>query len=720
MRALALVLLAAACGGDNAAPEPRLPGDVGPRAPGEPPEPGDPAAPEPPPKPALAAAPRIDLLANRARWHLHDRGLVIPVASEGLRKYALEYKSPWGDVREADGQRGRAMKAGKATLTFPSDADGAAQVIVRVRGSGKLTVNAGKKKLGAQALDGTWQELAFDAEALARGETAVTIAAGKGTLIHSVEIVPAGGASACARTSFPPLSPAIDGALGGVPRMSLLVEIPAQAYLVMTPSGAGAAKLTVTSVDGVSRVLLDGPAPAGEQLWALDDFAGALVRLDVESPSCGVTWSAPTIAVAERPAPAARTPAKHVVLLVIDTLRADRLVSIRETRVETPRITAAAARGWVFRENQSMAPSSPPSHATIHTGQIPRVHGATGDDEKVHEDAPVLARLLGDAGFFTGFVGNNDFAMGKLEAVAAWDEARTPYYQHGKDCAPLVAEALEVIARGHAAGERIFLTALPIEPHLPYRYFEGVTEKYYPGPFDKPLGKRVTSGGLGAVKKRGAKEPRLWEHLRGMYDGEVEHVDGCFGALEDGLATAGLADDTAIVITSDHGEGMGERGSATGHAYGLHGELIHVPLIVLGGGVPSGESEIVTSNADIAPTILDLLGLPPDPRMQGQSVLPIALAGGAWPARVIASEYGRAFSIRGGRWRLVTEYDGTATLHDVVADPAEAVEVSATTPMARAYLREAAGLYLAHRVAWRTATWGTLNDIAATSPLAAE
>jgi arylsulfatase A-like enzyme len=213
------------------------------------------------------------------------------------------------------------------------------------------------------------------------------------------------------------------------------------------------------------------------------------------------------------------------------------------------------------------------------------------------------------------------------------------------------------------------------------------------------------------MKKQPASSPR-WDHLRGLYDGEVEYFDSCYAALEDGLAALGATDDTAIVLTSDHGEGMGERGGNTGHAYGLHGELIDVPLIVIGGGVPAGAVDVVTSNADIAPTVLALLGLPADQRMQGANLLEPRLH------RVIASEYGRSYALRGGRWRMVVDYDGTATLHDVVADPEEATDVSKAQPMARRWLRDAAGLYLAHRVDWRAATWGSLGDLAATSPLA--
>ena len=658
------------------------------RAPGTPPvvtaeaAPVDATAPvDAAPAIALADAPRIDLIANRARWHEHDGGLVVPIATEGLRKYAIEYRSPWGAVEDG----GRVLRGRRATLTIPWEPAGDARVVVEARGTGTLAVRAGKARLGKARLGGAWEEVGFDVAAgtIAPGEVALTLEAPRGTRFRRVRI--ADGSTRCAR--------------------SVLVEVPPDAYLVTRARGDG--RVVVTAADGTRA----------EDPSSLAAFAGQLVRVDLEG--CDVTWEEAAIAVAARPAPAPFTPARNVVLLVVDTLRADRIAALRDTRVETPRLTGAVReRGVGFRHHQAMAPSSPPSHATIHTGQIPRVHGATGDTGDVVAGAPVLAAILGDAGFRTIYVGNNDFAMGRLRKVAGWDVSRTMVYEgKGIDCAPMVEATLDEIREARAAGERYFVTMLPIEPHVPYRYHEGITEKYYPGPFGKPFGKRATSAHLGRLKKM-KTTAQTWAHLRGLYDGEVERFDACYGALEDGLAALGADEDTAIVLTSDHGEGLGERGGRVGHAYGLHGELIDVPLLVIGAGLPARVHDVVTSNADVAPTILSLLGLPPDPRMQGLDLVPTARDAGPAPGRIVASEYGRSYALRGNRWRLVVGYDGKATLHDVVADPEEARDVSAEAPMARRWLLDAAGLYLAHRVAWRAATWGSLGDLAPTSPLA--
>src|SRR5262249_14990783 len=93
----------------------------------------------PPPPVALAAAPRIDLDANGPRWHLTDRGLVLPLAGEGLRKYDLAYRSPWGAATTVDGRPARSA-GGKAALAFPwLDGDGAAELVLRGHGPGKVS-----------------------------------------------------------------------------------------------------------------------------------------------------------------------------------------------------------------------------------------------------------------------------------------------------------------------------------------------------------------------------------------------------------------------------------------------------------------------------------------------------------------------------------------------------------------------------------------------------
>lgn len=701
----ALVLTASACGRAGTTPPPAVDGTApsptaAATATATAPTPGGGGAAAPSAPAVLAAAPRLDLDANRPRWHVYDRGLVIDLGGEALRKYDLAYRSPWS---EPSGGARRAK--GKATLTVPwlaEDGDGPATLTVRGRDLGKLSARLDGARLAAPVVDGDAATFAIAAGALTAGEHALTLE-GKGALA-SIELAPDAAGAACASGSWR--------------RVSLYAELPAGAHLAARPTGADRVRVRVTDEAGAATVAYEGPAAELTAPIALAAARDHVVRIDLEGVGGCARWDGAALGVLDRasPRPPAPTagPVDNLILLVVDTLRSDRLAAYGPTRVETPRITAAAARGAVFLRNQSMAPSSPPSHATIQTGQIPRVHGITGDDGELGPDTPMLSVLASRAGLYTAYVGNNDFAMSRFRSIGRWDSFETPFYATGKDCGPIIERALAHAAQAKAAGRRFFLSLLPIEPHVAYRFHDGITDRYYPGAWGPTFKKKVTGAQLGRLAKL-KLGPKDWDQLRALYDGEVTWMDRCYGALEDGLQAAGLLDRTAIVITSDHGEGQGERGGKGGHAYSLNRELVAVPLIIAG-GVPPARVEVPTSNLDIAPTVLALLGLPADPRMQGRDLVPLAHAPAAIPS-VVASEYGKSYALRSGRWQLVVGYGGDQHLYDTDADPDEDHDRVGASPIALRYLRDAAGLFLAHRTRWHAATWGGLTDLAPGNPL---
>jgi arylsulfatase A-like enzyme len=667
-----------------------------------------------PTTPALAPAPRTDLAANRVRWHIYDRGLVIPVGGAGLAKYVLAYRSPWSPIRELQGRAGRRLR-GDGELIVPWDG-GAMTVWVRAHGRGKVRVRIDGKSIGAAELGGDWREVAIAGPVVAAGEHTLRVDVPADAIVHDLELA-APDAAPCG-DAWPSLTAAPDGALGGAHRLALLTEVPDEGWLVARPSGGATGTISAVDETGARTALWQGPMTGAEVAIDLRALAGHVIRLELASDACTASWPGAALAVAARPAVSLPPPFANAILIVVDTLRADRVRAVGPAQVDTPRMTAAAAaHGVAFAAHQAMAPSSPPSHATIHTSMIPRVHGIAGDTGTLAPDAPILSAVVTAAGLEASYVGDNEFAMEHFRKGGRWRAYHVPTQEgQGLDCAPLVARVLQMVDASVARGKRFFVSALPIEPHEPYRYHAGVTEKYYQGPFDKPIGKELAA--LDQVP-HWHLSARQWQQLRGLYDGEVEHWDQCYGVLEDGLAARGLADSTAIVITSDHGEGLGEHGGRVGHAYSLHQELIAVPLIILGKGVPAMTIAVPTSAIDVAPTVLALLGVAADPRMQGRSFLPLVALGAAAPP-VVASEYGKSYALRTRRWHYVVDYDGREALYDVTVDPREDHDQVRAQPLVLRYLRDAAGLYLAHRTAWRAATWGALDDIAPTAPLAAD
>ena len=703
----AVVACGASCGGSATTAPERVPpargsADVGRDAEGAPPGPAGPTD-TPTATPALAVRPRVDLDANRPRWHVVDRGLVLTIGGPGLAKYELVARSAWSESVVVDGHAVRTL-AGKATLTFPWIGGRGEATRATVSGFGPATLKFALdgKALGTVKLPAGWGAATIEVPTgrVTVGEHELTMSGARAKLA-AVELHAADAPAACD---------------AGWRRVSLYGELPAGARLVARPRSAGPVRVRVTTEAAPGGVVVyDGPPddlPAQLPLGPDAEGSERLARLDLEGDAC-TTWDGAQLAVLAGPAVPPPPTVTNVVLVVVDTLRSDRLTAYGATRVLTPRITALAARGAVFLHNQSMAPSSPPSHATIHTGQVPRVHGVVGDTGGPGPDTPVLSAILGAAGVFTGFVGNNDFAMERLARAARWKVAETPFYRHGKDCGPIVTRALALVAQAKARGERFFLSLLPIDPHVAYRFHDGVTDQYHAGPWRPPLGKQTSSKQLGRMKALPADHPD-WTQVRALYDGEVTHVDACIGALADGLRAAGVLDQTAIIITSDHGEGMGERAGAAGHAYSLHRELVDVPLIIAG-GVGIARVTAPASNADIAPTVLALLGQPADPRMQGRSLIPDTL-GPAWP-RITASEYGKSYALRTSGHHLVVDYDGTSALYDVRVDPDETMPLGDDAALARRTLRDAAGMFLAYRKRWRAPSWGDLGNLAPGNPL---
>ncbi|RMH43217.1 MAG: hypothetical protein D6689_05585 [Deltaproteobacteria bacterium] len=698
---------------------------------------GQPAAPQSRAdrRPDLADDPAIDLVDNRFLWHLYRGGaLVIPAASEGFRKYDADYASAWGDVVDLDGHAGRALTQRRAQLTFPH-AGGAARLRIRLHGVAagqRLTVTLNGTRLPSRSPAAAWHTETWDVPAgvLERGENALRIElARKGragataayALVHSIDVAPPGAPDA----DWPPVSPARRAAVAGDTRrslsgfdaMALYVEIPDRAWLTFATGAGDSAPFAIraTTADGDRVDLWRADAPAG---WAahavsLAPVAGQLVRLELSAPA-EAAWGEPRIQLEAAPVRPRPPAVRNAILVVVDALRADRLALYGTTRVDTPRITAEGrARGVTFLYNQAASPSSPPSHGSIQTGMIPRVHGVVGDRAQLKPGTPMISTALGAAGVATGYFGNNAFGMARLEKPGRWTEFHQPT-REGKsnDCVPLIDMILAFAKRRAAAGERFFVSSLPYETHVPYRYHPGITDRYFPGPWPPPIGKQVTGELLGRITSGALRmTDTMWDQLKALYDGEVTYMDGCFGQLVDGLASAGLADDTAILLTSDHGDGMYEHGHM-GHAFGHYAELANVPLVVFAPGLTDEGIAVrtVTSHIDIAPTVLDLMGVPIPEEVQGESLLPIALRRGPWTPRVMPLEYGRSYALRAARWKYIVDYQGRESVFDLKRDPTEQRDLAGDSPVALRYFRDLAGFFRAHRTRWRMREHGALNN----------
>jgi choline-sulfatase len=303
----------------------------------------------------------------------------------------------------------------------------------------------------------------------------------------------------------------------------------------------------------------------------------------------------------------------NILLITIDTLRADYLSCYGTTKLSTPNLDQLAARGVRFDQAFAQAPLTPPSHASILTGTYPPVHQVRDiDGFALNRKVPTLATLTHEAGLDTAAIVAAAVLNHRYGLNAGFDTYNDDLgLEKGAGRLPgVVAEipaemvtqrALRWLeSRDHpgAQGEQrknFFLWVHYFDPHYPH---------------DSP-------------------EPFRSRYVTNPYAGEVAYVDEQIGYLMKGLIEKKLRDQTLVVLLSDHGESLGEHGEYT-HGVFLYDSTMHIPLILAGPGIPAGKviSQQVRS-IDVMPTIVDFLGLSQGRSVQGISLLPAILDGKA-------------------------------------------------------------------------------------------
>jgi arylsulfatase A-like enzyme/Flp pilus assembly protein TadD len=352
-----------------------------------------------------------------------------------------------------------------------------------------------------------------------------------------------------------------------------------------------------------------------------------------------------------------------ILLVTIDTLRADR-VGYAGHDVETPNLDALARSGATFSQAVSAAPLTLPSHATILTGLYPPRHGVRNNGTfTLPREVETVPERLKAAGFATGaFVGAFvlDSRFGLEQGFDRYDDdlpeenpLSNAYYAE-RSAEEVVSRAIEWMEG--RKDEKLFVWVHLFDCHAPY---------VPPEPFDRRYPSRP-------------------------YDGEIAHVDRALGPLLERF------EDGVTIVTSDHGESLGEHGEST-HALFVYDATMRVPLLLRAPGVKAGSSvEAQVRTADIAPTILELAGLEAAAGLDGTSL--VAFLRGEETASRAA--YGESFtpffnfnwaklrSIRDGRYKLIDA--PRRELYDLEADPAEATNLwgGDPHPSARGLLQE--------------------------------
>jgi len=289
----------------------------------------------------------------------------------------------------------------------------------------------------------------------------------------------------------------------------------------------------------------------------------------------------------------------NVLLITLDTTRADHLSCYHPGKAKTPHLDALAARGVRFAHATAQVPLTLPSHACIMTGAYPPVHGLRDMGGFVlNPSHPTIASLAHAAGSATAaFVGSRAVArlFGLSQGFDTYDDDMGPQTEEGK-LPGVFAERRATVVTDRALdwlkqnGQRkFFLWAHYYDPHAPY---------------DPP-------------------EPYKRQYAKSPYDGEIAYMDEQVGRLLDGLDQMGLASRTLIIAMADHGESLGEHGEAA-HGIFLYDATLHIPLMIAGPDVPQGKViEDQVRSIDIHPTVMEFLHLAPSPEAQGVSLWPL-------------------------------------------------------------------------------------------------
>jgi len=303
---------------------------------------------------------------------------------------------------------------------------------------------------------------------------------------------------------------------------------------------------------------------------------------------------------------------RHLVLVTVDTLRADRLGAYGYPAARTPHIDLLAQEALRFDRAYAHSSSTLPSIASLLTGKLPGEHGVYSNLGELPEQLPTLATRLQEEGFATGaFVGN--FVLRPSRRLDRGFDDYTEEYSsreavraQPENEADVLTDAAISWLEERDPDERLFLWVHYQEPHGPYT----------PATFDPPaetqglvLGANEDNSGRGGIPKyQWLGHGRLAEY-QARYDAEIAEVDRQLGRLLEALEARGILDDGVLVFAADHGEAFGEEDLYCAHGEGLGEALLRVPLLLRVAGAAAGERDDVVRLIDVAPTALDLLGV---------------------------------------------------------------------------------------------------------------
>lgn len=320
-----------------------------------------------------------------------------------------------------------------------------------------------------------------------------------------------------------------------------------------------------------------------------------------------------------------------IVVITIDTLRADRLGIYGYGPARTPNIDRLAQEGMLFAQATTPMPRTTPALASLLTGLWPHHHGSREVAQAIDKEIPTLASLLQNQGYTTLGASANGAAGPHQNLERGFD--------HFLDYRHLVPPLADVVTDQslklleHAQHDKpLFLWVHYIDPHFPYRppaHWEDQPEASHCRALQDELAH--DSWKIGEVQRdRDGIASSVLAECSTLYDAEIAYTDAAVGNLLAGLEKAGRREGAMVIFTADHGENLGEAKLYFEHGPSVHDASLRVPLIFHGPGIPSGRDDQVFRLEDVMPTLLSLLQISEEtwPEMDGRD---LSRRFGRWP-----------------------------------------------------------------------------------------
>ncbi len=389
----------------------------------------------------------------------------------------------------------------------------------------------------------------------------------------------------------------------------------------------------------------------------------------------------------------------NVLLVTLDTTRADRIGCYGYRAAETPYIDSLAAAGVLFEQAITPTAFTLPSHSSILTGLYPPFHGVRLNGgaalASVHT---TLAEELYDSGYRTGaFIGAFvlDGRWGLEQGFEQYDDDFPMAPDQRLDLAGVQRPANLVVDAAlewlEEPSERPFFAWVHLyDPHTPYEPPEPYRSRF------APEGSHNSAAGDSTATDTQERRLREWiDEQNALYDGEIAFADSQIGRLLGWLGDHGLAEDTVVVVVGDHGEALGSHGE-TEHGYFVYDYAVHVPFVIRlpESDVRGSRVQQQVRTIDILPTVLDLVGVEPPAQVQGESLVPSMVDPHHTGPRYAYSEsmapslqYGWSalYSVRTSDHKFIEA--PRSELYDLGLDPGESRNVLASEPSVAEELR---------------------------------